>query len=136
MQDLLQLLSMMPVTQAAHLKAIVLGSLCSIHPAFQKPLPMVCAGIGFEDCSARLTPIPDQQFQATHTFMAQHEPPEPAAWSFYSFNVSRDDYQIVINAAGESNKDDCEPPSSPPHKLVEVSVVENAYLGINRDHQL
>lgn len=40
---------------------------------FQKADTMVTADLGFEDCSARVTNVPDEAFKSTHLYVAEHE---------------------------------------------------------------
>ena len=77
-----------------------------LQPSIHSP-----AGLGFEDCSAKVVNITDGQFAASHTFAAEHEEIAAKAWNFYAFNVSQEDYQVVINVAGESDSaDECATP--------------------------
>lgn len=78
---------------------------------FEKPLQINSAGLGFEDCSAKAFSVEDKQFASSHTFLAQHEEVGPKAWNFYAFNVTPEDYQVVVNFAEgtEESPDACEP---------------------------
>ena len=81
--------------------------------AFHSPQCTSRAGLGFEDCSAKVVNVTDGQFAASHTFAAEHEEIAAKAWNFYAFNVSQEDYQVVINVAGESDSpDECASPET------------------------
>lgn len=60
-----------------------------------------CADLGFEDCSARVEEAVGLS-QAT-PFVAEHVELTPKDWVFYSFNVTGEDYQVVINVDSENN---------------------------------
>ena len=67
------------------------------------------ADLGFEDCSARTVAVPDSSFEGLHTFIQEHEVITAKAWTFYHFNITESDYQVIANVAGESSEDDrCE----------------------------
>lgn len=74
--------------------------------AFSASNHVLSAGLGFEDCSAKVVPVSDSSFEGDHTFVREHEEIAAKAWTFYRFNVSDSDYQIIANVAGESNQDD------------------------------
>ena len=57
--------------------------------------------LGFEDCSAKTVAVSSSELSLTQPWMKQHEQLAPKAWSFYSFDVVPEDYQIVINVAAE-----------------------------------
>lgn len=59
------------------------------------------AELGFEDCSAELRSIPDHPASVDTFFLGQHEQVGPKQWQFYAFNVTQEDYQVVVNMAGE-----------------------------------
>ena len=64
--------------------------------------------LGFEDCSAKVTDVTDSQF-SSGSFFVEHEEIAAKAWNFYAFNVSGEDYQVVVNVAGELESGDaCE----------------------------
>jgi hypothetical protein len=66
------------------------------------------AVLGFDDCSAKVTAIPDANLTIKKPFVVEHEELEVKGWSFYAFNVTADDYQVVVNLVGERD-DNCEP---------------------------
>ncbi len=66
-----------------------------------KPAPPVCAVLGFEDCSARTEAVSSSELSLTRPWMKEHEQLAPKAWSFYSFDVTPEDYQVVVNVAAE-----------------------------------
>ena len=41
------------------------------------------------------------ELSLTHPWMKEHEQLAPKAWSFYSFDVAPEDYQVVVNVAAE-----------------------------------
>ncbi len=61
------------------------------------------AGLGFEDCTARVTNVSDFDLLLGKAYAAQHQEVAPSAWNFYAFNVTDEDYQIVVNLAGEKD---------------------------------
>lgn len=63
-------------------------------------------GIGFDDCSAKTEEVPDKEFAASGTFVTEHQDIEAQAWNFYKFNVTDEDYQVIVNVAGETSEDD------------------------------
>lgn len=74
---------------------------------------VLAAGLGFEDCSARMIPVKEDSFAASGSFVSEHVKIAPKSWDFYSFNVTDDDYQIVANIAGENDGEvSCEPHES------------------------
>lgn len=60
-----------------------------------------CAVLGFEDCSAKTETVSSSELSLTHPWSKQHEQLAPKAWSFYSFDVMPEDYQVVVNVAAE-----------------------------------
>lgn len=65
--------------------------------------------LGFEDCSAKTEAVSGSQLSLTQPWMKQHEQLAPKAWSFYSFDVTPEDYQVVVNVAAELDTS-CEHP--------------------------
>lgn len=66
-----------------------------------------CAVLGFEDCSAKTEDITAAQLTLAKPYIKEHEELTPKAWSFYGFDVTPDDYQVVIDVSTEvSGKDD------------------------------
>ena len=78
------------------------GELC--RSSLQRRL-LLAAGLGFEDCSAKVTAVQDSAFAASGYYVSEHAELGPKASDFYKFNVSDEDYQIVVNIAGEKNGD-------------------------------
>ncbi|KAK9824143.1 hypothetical protein WJX72_008089 [[Myrmecia] bisecta] len=74
---------------------------CICKPPWNKPVSEVYPGLGFEDCSAKVTNISSSELTQTAPYVKEHEEVAPAAWSFYKFDVADDDYQVVVNVAGE-----------------------------------
>jgi hypothetical protein len=66
---------------------------------FSRPYPP--ADLGFEDCSARVTEAAGLTQAAP--YVAAHEQLTPKDWAFYSFNVTADDYQVVVNVDAEND---------------------------------
>ena len=60
-------------------------------------------GLGFEECSARVTPIADDELTTAKPFVKEHEMVETRGWSFYEFNVTDQDFQVVVNVAEEED---------------------------------
>ncbi len=61
------------------------------------------AGLGFEECSATVTPIGDTELTIAKPFVKEHEVVETRGWSFYEFNVTDQDFQVVVNVAEEED---------------------------------
>lgn len=57
--------------------------------------------LGFEDCSAKMQNISSAELSLAKPYIKQHEVLAPKAWSFYSFDISPEDYQVVVNVATE-----------------------------------
>ena len=47
--------------------------------------------------------IPDSDLSTTKTYVQEHQVVPAQAWSFYAFNVTEQDYQIVVNLAAEED---------------------------------
>ena len=65
-------------------------------------------GLGFEDCATRVTYVKDAQL-AGQAFSEPARPFAQGAWQFYAFNVSRDQYQVVVNVDADPGSN-CAPP--------------------------
>lgn len=61
------------------------------------------AGLGFEDCSARVDHLRLEDFADNSTFVGEHQWIAADAWRYYSFKLHERDYQVVVNVAGEGN---------------------------------
>ena len=83
---------------------------CSSYQLSDRDAPFLSfgygAGLGFDECAAKVSDIQDNQFAQTHSFVAEHELVGVKAWNFYAFNISQQDYQVVVNVAGETDNDD------------------------------
>lgn len=66
-----------------------------------KRFPYISADLGFEDCSARV--IEADGLSQAAPYVAKHQSLTPKDWAFYSFNVTDDDYQVVVNVDSENN---------------------------------
>ena len=73
--------------------------------------------LGFEDCSAKTEAVTSTQLSLEQPWSKQHEVLGPKAWAFYSFDVTPDDYQIVVNVAAELDTT-CEAPSHAANRSV------------------
>lgn len=60
-------------------------------------------GLGFEDCSAQVTILEDTDLTNKKPYVKEHEQIKSRGWSYYAFNVTDDDYQIVVNVAEEED---------------------------------
>lgn len=76
---------------------------CNCKAPYQKPLPEVYDGLGFEQCSAKVTPIADAQLTTAKPYVKEHELVQTQGWNYYEFNVTEEDYQIVVNVAAEED---------------------------------
>ena len=63
--------------------------------------PYISADLGFEDCSARV--IEADGLSQAAPYVAKHQSLTPKDWAFYSFNVTDEDYQVVVNVDSENN---------------------------------
>ena len=70
------------------------------------------AGLGFEDCSAEVHNVSDVEFEGDNNFAVEHQVVPAKRWQFYAFNISVDDFQVVVNAAGEADSE-CAPHPGP-----------------------
>lgn len=61
----------------------------------------LCAGLGFAECTARVVPIADDELTANNAYLKEHEHVQTRGWVYYAFNVTDEDYQIVVNVAEE-----------------------------------
>lgn len=73
---------------------------------------LLCAVLGFEDCSAKVEQLDNAHLSLSKPYIEQHEQLAPKAWAFYSFETKPDDYQVVINIAAEKDAL-CESPAHP-----------------------
>ena len=48
-----------------------------------------------------MTEVSGSQQSVDAFYYKQHEQLTPKAWNFYAFNVTPDDFQVVVNVAGE-----------------------------------
>lgn len=55
------------------------------------------AGVGFEDCSAKITSIEESDF-TNNSFTAWHNYVPGGQWDYYAFNVSSSDFHVVARA--------------------------------------
>lgn len=65
--------------------------------------PCCSADLGFEDCSASVVQIPDSDLSTIKSYVQEHQVVPAKAWAFYAFNVTEQDYQIVVNLAAEED---------------------------------
>ena len=47
--------------------------------------------------------IPNSDLSTTKSYVQEHQVVPAKAWSFYAFNVTEQDYQIVVNLAAEED---------------------------------
>ena len=47
--------------------------------------------------------IPDSDLSTTKAYVQEHQVVPAKAWSFYAFNATEQDYQIVVNLAAEED---------------------------------
>jgi len=77
----------------------------------------VITGLGFEECSARVTPIGHDELTIAKPYLKEHELVDTRGWSFYEFNVTDQDFQVVVNVAEEEDSQ-CKADSSAPDIIV------------------
>lgn len=59
------------------------------------------AGLGFAECMARVVPIADAELTVARAYLKEHEQVQTHGWVYYAFNVTHEDYQVVVNVAEE-----------------------------------
>ena len=59
------------------------------------------AGLGFAECRARMVPLSDDELTIQKPYLQEHEEVQTRGWVFYGFNVTDEDYQVVVNVAEE-----------------------------------
>lgn len=59
------------------------------------------AGLGFAECTARVTTIADDELTVNKPYLKEHEQVQTQGWVYYVFNVTDEDYQVVVNVAEE-----------------------------------
>ena len=59
------------------------------------------AGLGFAECSARVTTVADDDLSVEKAYLREHEQVQTRGWVYYAFNVTDQDYQVVVNVAEE-----------------------------------
>lgn len=59
------------------------------------------AGLGFDRCLARVVPIVDDELTVAKPYLKEHEEVQAHGWVYYAFNVTDEDFQVVINVAEE-----------------------------------
>ena len=59
------------------------------------------AGLGFRECTARVTPIADDELTVDKAYVKEREQVQTRGWVYYAFNVTDEDYQVVVNVAEE-----------------------------------
>ena len=64
------------------------------------------AVLGFEDCSSKTENVSAAELSLTKPYVREHEELTPKAWSFYGFDITPDDYQVVVNVATEAGGED------------------------------
>lgn len=47
--------------------------------------------------------IPDSDLSTIKSYVQEHQVVPAKAWAFYAFNVTEQDYQIVVNLAAEED---------------------------------
>ncbi len=68
------------------------------------------AGLGFEDCSAKVEEI--GQVEHSRPWQTQLVAEDGRSWLFYGFEVDEDDYQVIIHIDREDDQttNGCESP--------------------------
>ena len=59
------------------------------------------AGLGFAECTARITTIADDELTVDKAYLKEHEQVQTRGWVYYAFNMTDEDYQVVVNVAEE-----------------------------------
>ncbi|KAL3154641.1 hypothetical protein ABBQ32_014088 [Trebouxia sp. C0010 RCD-2024] len=76
---------------------------CECKAPYQKPLPEVYDGLGFAECTARVVSIADDELTVDRAYLKEHEQVQTQGWAYYAFNVTHEDYQVVVNVAEEED---------------------------------
>jgi hypothetical protein len=110
---------------------------CVCKPPFDRPVPVVFPGLGFEDCSARTLHL-GSQLSAAQPFVAHHERLAPDAWAFYSFEIHPDDFQVVVTVVerGEARVDLFLKAGAPPGDGPQQFDLRPKWNAATRDRQL
>jgi hypothetical protein len=69
---------------------------CVCKPPYAKPVENVYPGLGFEDCSAVVTLISEED---SKSYESNDEYVAPQQWRFYGFNTSTEDYEVIVTVA-------------------------------------
>ena len=59
--------------------------------------------MGFEQCSAKVTPVAATELTTAKPIVKEHELVQTRGWNFYEFSVTENDYQVVVNVAAEED---------------------------------
>eukprot|EP00873_Tetraselmis_striata_P005958 jgi/Tetstr1/426222/TSEL_001616.t1 len=71
---------------------------CSCRKPYRKPFAAVPEGVGFESCAAEIVPVMNEVKATAHRII-EHD-----TWTFFTFNVTKDDYEVAVNVfAGEAH---------------------------------
>lgn len=63
------------------------------------------AGLGFAECTARVTPLADDELTVDKPYLKEREQVQTRGWVYYAFNVTDEDYQVVVNVAEEEGSE-------------------------------
>ncbi|GMH37182.1 hypothetical protein BSKO_05055 [Bryopsis sp. KO-2023] len=77
-----------------------LDGTCVCRAPYAPPDELTVEGVGFEDCSAQLTAVKNEDFY-NGFYVDTHNRLDGGLWHFYSFNVTRDDFHVVVKAMPE-----------------------------------
>ena len=86
-----------------HQSAAILLASVSLGLPSAATLHALCAGLGFEDCSAQVTMLAEQDVTSKKAYVKEHEHIKTRGWAYYAFNVTDEDYQLVVNVAEEED---------------------------------
>ena len=59
-------------------------------------MSVLCADLGFEECATSITSVPDQALEG-QVYSEPAKPLPDGTWTYYSFNVTEEKYQVVVN---------------------------------------
>ena len=74
-----------------------------MHDTHLVPTRGVHAGLGFAECTARVVAIADDELTVDRAYLKEHEQVQAHGWVYYAFNVTDEDYQVVVNVAEEED---------------------------------
>ncbi len=72
---------------------------CICKEPYAKPVENVYPGLGFEDCSAKVTMLSEDDASDSKVYESNDEYVAPQQWRFWGFNTSAEDYEVIVTVA-------------------------------------